>query len=217
MTTGDDRGAVNDSIDELLDGIPVDPRLPQKRARSIEEVKAAQAAAPLSGRRNEDKVVVRDGSDPRERARVEAERSRRESSTFNTLFLQAQANRTRWIVGALVTVAVLAIYFVVRHGRHEDEPVQSAPTGSTEVMHVLAASAAPLTAGDLPPPPSTAEITATASSTTPPPPLAASPHASARGTKASHSTEGSTPKPPVAPSATAAASSNARTDVARSL
>ncbi len=215
MTTGNDKGAVNDSIDELLDGIPVDPRLPKKRARSIEEVKAAQAAAPLSGRRNEDLVVVRDGSDPREHARAEADRSRRESSTFNTFFLQAQANRTRWVVGVLVTVAVLAIYFVVRRGRHKEESAQTVPTGSAEGMHVLSASAVPLTAGDLPPPPSTGEVAAT--TTAPPPTPTALPHASSHGTKASHPPDVSAQKPLAVPTAAPPSSSNARTDVARSL
>ncbi|MEO8797564.1 MAG: hypothetical protein ABI551_06745, partial [Polyangiaceae bacterium] len=198
--------------------IPVDPRLPKKRARSIDEVKAAQAAAP-TGRRNEDHVVVRDGSDPREHARAEAERSRRESSTFNTFFLQAQANRTRWLVGMLVTVAVLAIYFVVRRGRHKEESAQTAPTGSAEVMHVLSASAVPLTASDLPPPPTTAEVAAptTAPPSTPPPPPTTLPHASSRGTKVSLPTDVSSQKPPAVPTAATPASSNARTDVARSL
>ena len=37
----------------------------------------------------------RDGTDPRERARVDAERQRRESSTFGTAFLQARVTREK--------------------------------------------------------------------------------------------------------------------------
>ena len=209
-----DKGAVNDSIDELLDGVPADPMLPKKRARSIEEVKAAQAAPP-SGRRLEDKVVIREGSDPRERARLEAERAKRESSTFGTSFLQRQANRTRWVVGALVSLGVLAIYFFVRHGRHKEEiTATTTPTASVQVTHVLSASAVPLTAGDLPPPPTTTETIATTASATP----TSAPHAgSSHGTKSSHSADVSAAKPPPPVTPPAPSSSNARTDVARSL
>ncbi|MEO7111343.1 MAG: hypothetical protein ABI183_12965, partial [Polyangiaceae bacterium] len=64
---------VNDSIDELLDGLPAEPMLPKKRARSID-----QAAPPSSqNRRADDKVIVRDETDPHERARLEAEAARR--------------------------------------------------------------------------------------------------------------------------------------------
>jgi hypothetical protein len=107
----DPRGKpANDSIDELLDGLPADPILPKKRARPMD-----QAGPPAShDRRAADKVIVREGTDPRERARLDEEASRRQSSTFGTSFLGPNATGQKLIVGVVMMLAVLGIYALVR-------------------------------------------------------------------------------------------------------
>ncbi len=205
MASGEDkRGApapANDSIDELLGGLPSDPMLPRKRARSIEEVKAA-ATPPSQNRRSDDKVVVSEGTDPRERARIEADRERRESSTFGTAFLQARVTREKVAFGIVMMLAVLGIYAFVRHALHTDAPTPIAPVTAQSVQNTLNSSA-PLTAADLPPPPTLATAPTAASTE-------ATPHPTA---KASHPSETHVAKPPP-PSASASAG---RTDVSRSL
>lgn len=206
MASGEQkRGApvapANDSIDELLEGLPADPMLPRKRARPIDEVKAA--AAPISqNRRIEDKVLVSEGTDPRERARTENERRRRESSTFGTAFLQARVTREKIAFGVVMMLAVLGIYAFVRHELHADARTEVAPTVA-QSARALPTASAPISAADIPPPPATAETPAIATATSAPAhPTSKAPHPSdAHGTK---------PSPPASASA-------GRTDVSRSL
>lgn len=207
MASGEQkRGApaapANDSIDELLEGLPADPMLPRKRARSIEEVKAA--AAPVSqNRRIDDKVLVSEGTDPRERARTADERRRRESSTFGTAFLQARVTREKIAFGVVMMLAVLGIYAFVRHELHADARTEIRPA-IAQSARALPTSSAPISAADIPPPPATVDTPSipTAISTT------AYPTA-----KTSHPNEAHGAKPPAPP----ASASAGRTDVSRSL
>lgn len=204
MASGEQKqGApANDSIDELLDGLPADPMLPRKRARSIEEVKAA--AAPISqNRRDGDKVVVSEGTDPREIARREADRERRESSTFGTAFLQARVTREKIIFGVVMMLAVLGIYAFVRHALHSETPAIAPAAAAAQSVQATPNSSTPITAGDIPPPPATTESPSESST-------AALPHPTAR---ASHPSETHAAKPPPP----AGSSSAGRTDVSRSL
>ena len=192
----------NDSIDELLEGLPADPMLPRKRARSIEEVKAA--AAPISqNRRVEDKVLVSEGTDPRERARTADERRRRESSTFGTAFLQARVTREKVAFGVVMMLAVLGIYAFVRHELHADARPEIAPA-TVQSARALPTASAPITAADIPPPPTTADT----------PPIVTATAAPARpNSKASRPSDAHGAKPPSSP----ASASAGRTDVSRSL
>lgn len=143
---------VNDSIDELLDGLPAEPMLPKKRARPID-----QASPPSSqNRRAEDRVSSRDETDPHERARLEAEAARRQSSTFGTSFLGASASRQKLVVGVVMMLAVLGIYAFVRTMK-KNAASQNAQNTSGSAIVIATASApppAPVTA-DLPPVPTT--------------------------------------------------------------
>lgn len=203
----------NDSIDELLGGLPSDPMLPKRRARSMEEVRAA--TPPISqNRRADDKVVVSDGDDPREIARRDADRQRRESSTFGTAFLQASATREKVVFGAIIMLAVLGLYAFVRHTMRADKSsaAATAPSATVEVTHVLSAPAsalAPQAAATPTTTAPTAETSATAPQTTATPTPT---HVrSAHGTD-SHASDAHSSRPAPPPSA-----SNARTDVSRSL
>jgi hypothetical protein len=143
---------VNDSIDELLDGLPAEPMLPKKRARPID-----QAAPPSSqNRRADDKVIVRDETDPRERARLEAEAARRQSSTFGNSFLGASATRQKLIVGVVMMLAVLGIYAFVRTMKKNAASQNVQNTSSSAVAIATPSSpASAQVAADPPPAPTT--------------------------------------------------------------
>ncbi|MGH7285287.1 MAG: hypothetical protein ACRELY_27505 [Polyangiaceae bacterium] len=201
---GAPRAPANDSIDELLGGLPADPMLPRKRARSIEEVKAAEAPA-SHHRREGDNVVVSEGTDPRERVREDADRERRESSTFGTAFLQARLTREKIVFGVVMMLAVLGIYAFVRHELHPEVQTQVAPSTTAQSVQNTPNSPTPITAADLPPPPATAVTASTPSAEVAPHPTA----------KASHASDTRANKPPPPPPA--ASASAGRTDVSRSL
>ncbi len=149
---------VNDSIDELLDGLPAEPMLPKKRARPID-----QAAPPSSQhRRADDKVVVRDDTDPRERARIDAEAARRQSSTFGTSFLGPNATKQKIIAFVVMMGAVLGAYGVVRSLR-KNTASQNVQTTSNSMTAITTSAPPPLTAEALPPIPTTTTPPATTS------------------------------------------------------
>jgi len=200
---------VNDSIDELLEGMPAEPILPKKRAKLID-----RNAPPPSKRRVDDNVVVSEGTDPRERARREQEVSRRGSSTFGTGFLQANATRQRLVVAALMMIGVLGIYAFVRHRR--SEALATSPTIASNPSSAIPTTSSPsigIASDALPPvlalPVASAVATTTAVNATKAA-AGGSTHKSTREHVESH-------VPPTAPTTPPSASANSRTDVARSL
>ena len=202
-------GQVNDSIDELLDGLPAEPMLPKKRARPID-----QAAPPSSSprdRRSGDKVIVSEGTDPRERARRERELAQRESSTFGTSFLQPNLNWQKAVVGVVVMLAVLGIYAFVRQMRKSATP--PIDQAITQNMQNTSNSAAPIAAPSI--------ATAIASDALPPVPPAATSDVKASTTMGAthhsqhaHNATGDHGAPV---SSAPTSSANTRTDVSRSL
>ena len=201
-------GPVNDSIDELLDGLPAEPMLPKKRARPIDQ---AAPSSSLKDRRSGDKVIVSEGTDPRERARRERELAQRESSTFGTSFLQPNLNWQKVVVGVVVMLAVLGIYAFARQLKKSAAPPIDPMV--TQNMQNTSNSAAPIAA------PSTAQAIAIDSLPAVPPVATTEIKASATLGAAHHSPHahnaGDPHAAPVSPAPTSSA--NTRTDVARSL
>jgi hypothetical protein len=166
----------NDSIDELLDGLPAEPMLPKKRARTIDE---AAAAAPKN-RRVDDKVIVSEETDPRLRAEREAEQERRASSTFGTSFLEPNLNWQKAVVGVVMMLAVLGIYAFVRSMRKTEAPTPPLTTlqnmqitGNPAAPIATASSIASITSDPVPPP-----IPSTTASSDPKPLASTTPHRS---------------------------------------
>ncbi|MEO8874946.1 MAG: hypothetical protein ABI461_05100, partial [Polyangiaceae bacterium] len=138
---------VNDSIDELLDGLPAEPMLPKKRAKPIDH-----SAPPPSNRRLDDHVAVRVASDPRDRVS-----SSQGSSTAGGAFLQANATRQRAVVAVMMMIGVLGIYAFVRHAKKESAPIP-ATTAQNVAPTATTTTATTALAPDVVPPPPIATI-----------------------------------------------------------
>lgn len=158
----------NDSIDELLDGVPADPILPKKRARPMD-----QAGPPSSkNRRADDNVIALDGTDPRERARLDEDSRRRQSSTFGTMF-EAAATRQKIGVGVAMMILVLGVYAFVRHLRKN--PTIDIPPATAQSVQDTSNSTLPA-ATQIALPASAAATAATASASASPAPIATTRH-----------------------------------------
>jgi hypothetical protein len=180
---------VNDSIDELLDGLPAEPMLPKKRARPID-----QAASPSAqNRRADDKVIVRDDTDPRERARMEAEAARRQSSTFGTSFLGPNATKQKIIAFVAMMGVVLGVYGVVRSLRKNEAPQSMQNTTNAMTAMTPPSAPPPLTAEALPPVPATPIASATTTSTA----LVAAPPSSAPHRSHAHAAPSASAETPI--------------------